>query len=175
MDKRNTRFITAGMLLGTGMILPFLTLQIKEIGDSLLPMHLPIMLCGIFCGWKYGLVCGLLLPFLRSVCFGMTPVYPNALWMALELAGYGSVVSVLYNCVFKKRFWCVYPSLLIAMIVGRIIWGISKAILLGFTDKAFTFTMFLVQGFVDAVPGIILQLILIPFIVKIREKAVRAM
>ena len=77
MNKRTKKFVLAGMLLTLGMVLPFLTLQIKEIGDSLLPMHLPVMLCGIFCGWKYGLICGLLLPFLRSICFGMPPVYPK--------------------------------------------------------------------------------------------------
>ncbi len=171
MNKRIRKFVLAGMLLALGMVLPFLTLQIKEIGDSLLPMHLPIMLCGIFCGWKFGLTCGILLPFLRSICFGMPPAYPNAVWMALELAGYGCAVSVLYTGVFKNRFWCIYPSLVISMIFGRIIWGMSKAILLGLAGKAFTFGMFITQGFTDAIPGIILQLILIPFIVKIEEKS----
>lgn len=170
MNKRTKKFVLAGMLLTLGMVLPFLTLQIKEIGDSLLPMHLPVMLCGTFCGWKYGLICGLLLPFLRSICFGMPPVYPNAVWMALELSSYGCAVAVLYNGVFKNRFWCIYPSLISAMMFGRIIWGLSKLVLLGLGGQAFTFGMFLTQGFIDAVPGIILQLILIPFLVKIEEK-----
>lgn len=174
MDKHAKKFVTAGILLALGLVLPFLTLQIKEIGDSLLPMHLPVMLCGIFCGWKYGLVCGLLLPFMRSMLFGMPPMYPNAVWMALELAGYGCTVSILYTGIFKNRFWCIYPSLVIAMVLGRIIWGLSKLALLGLSGQAFTFGMFLTQGFVDAVPGIILQLILIPFLVKMQEKAVGA-
>lgn len=174
MHKRINQVITAGVLLSLGMVLPFLTLQIKEIGDSLLPMHLPIMLCGIFCGWKYGLICGMLLPFLRSVCFGMPPIYPNAVWMALELAGYGCAIGILYNKVFRKRFWCVYPSLMISMIFGRIIWGISKTVLLGISGNVFTFSIFFMQGFADAIPGILLQLVLIPCIVKIKEKAVGA-
>lgn len=174
MTAQNKRIVLAGMLLGLGMVLPFLTMQIKEIGDSLLPMHLPIMLCGIFCDWQYGLLCGLLLPFLRAVCFGMPPAYPNAVWMALELAGYGFTVAILYNNVFRRRFRCIYPSLAISMITGRIIWGIAKSILLGVAGKTFTIEMFLTQGFLDAIPGIILQLILIPFILKIKEKAVGA-
>ena len=169
MKIQSRRFILAGMLLALGMVLPFLTLQIKEIGDSLLPMHLPVMLCGLFCGWKYGLLCGLLLPFLRAVCFGMPPVYPNAVWMALELAGYGFTVAILYNNVFKRRFWCIYPSLAFSMIAGRVIWGIAKAILLGASGKTFTIGMFLAQGFADAIPGIILQLVLIPFFVKMKS------
>ena len=171
MNKRAQKLVLAGLLLALGTVLPFITLQIKEIGDSLLPMHLPIMLCGIFCGWKYGLICGLLLPFLRSICFGMPPVYPNAVWMALELAAYGFSVAVLYENIFKKRFLCVYPSLIISMIFGRIIWGLSKAVLLGLAGKVFTIGMFFAQGFADAVPGIVLQLILIPFIVKFKKKS----
>ena len=171
MNKRTQTLVFAGLLLALGMVLPFLTLQIKEIGDSLLPMHLPIMLCGIFCGWKYGLICGLLLPFLRSVCFGMPPAYPNAVWMALELAAYGSSVAVLYENIFKKRLLCIYPSLIISMIFGRMIWGLSKAVLLGLSGKVFTIGMFFAQGFADAVPGIILQLILIPLIVKLKKKS----
>ncbi len=171
MNKRTQTLVLAGLLLALGMVLPFLTLQIKEIGDSLLPMHLPIMLCGIFCGWKYGLICGLLLPFLRSVCFGMPPAYPNAVWMALELAAYGYSVAILFENIFKKRFFYIYPSLIISMIFGRIIWGLSKAVLLGLADKVFTIGMFFAQGFADAVPGIVLQLILIPLIVKFKKKS----
>jgi thiamine transporter ThiT len=174
MKKHTRNFLLANILLALGMVLPFLTLQIKEIGDSLLPMHIPVMLCGIFCGWKYGLACGLLLPFLRSICFGMPSLYPNTIWMALELASYGSAVSMLYSGIFKKRFWCIYPSLLLSMTFGRIIWGLSKTILLGLAGNPFTFGMFLSQGFVDAIPGIILQLIFIPLFVKVEEKALKA-
>ena len=161
--------VLAALFLAIGMVLPFLTMQIKEIGDSLLPMHIPVMLCGILCGYSYGAAIGFLLPFLRSVCFGMPPLYPNAVWMALELMTYGLVIGFLYEKLPKKLPF-LYVSLIASQLIGRIIWGISKMILLGVNGKAFTLTMFISGGFIDALPGIILQLLLIPTIIMIIKK-----
>lgn len=157
------------MLLTLGMVLPFLTGQIKEIGDSLLPMHLPIMLCGLICGAKYGFAAGAALPLLRSLTLGMPPIYPNAIWMSVELATYGLVVGLLYFSFFKKQIWWLYCSLVVSMICGRISWGITKAILLGAAGKAFTLEAFVVGGIIDALPGIVLQLLLVPVIIKLTE------
>jgi len=71
---KTRKLIFSAMFLALGMVLPFFVGQIKEIGDSLLPMHLVVMLCGLICGWKYGAVVGLILPPLRGLCFGMPPV-----------------------------------------------------------------------------------------------------
>ena len=157
----------AAMFLAIGLVLPFLTGQIKEIGDSLLPMHLPVFLCGLLCGWGYGGAVGLMLPFLRSVCFGMPPLYPNAVWMALELATYGLVIGLLFSR--KKEYSRVYllVCLVVSMLSGRVVWGVAKAVLLGVAGKSFGLEAFLVGGFADAVPGLILQLILIPLIMEV--------
>lgn len=162
--------VLAAMFLSIGIILPLLTSQIKEIGDTLLPMHIPVMLCGFICGWKYGFSIGMVLPLIRGAVFGMPPLYPNAIWMAIELAVYGFVIGFLYFRLNLKNVKGVYISLLSAMILGRIAWGISKAVLLGLGGKAFTISMFISGGFIDAVPGIILQLILIPSIIAILNK-----
>ena len=132
-------------------------------------MHLPIILCGLICGWEYGLSVGLITPLLRGVIFGMPPIYPNAIWMALELCAYGFIIGILYSK--KKRFSIgyLYFSLITAMIGGRIVWGIAKAILLGVGKKTFTINMFIMGGFIDAIPGIIIQLILIPSIMALYE------
>lgn len=170
--KTHITAIFAGLFLALGMVLPLLTAQIKEIGDSLLPMHLAVMLCGIVCGWKYGLTVGLILPFVRSLLFGMPPIYPNAVWMASELAVYGAVLGYLYNRFFQRKLPWLYCSLIISMISGRLVWGAVKAILLGAKSQPFTFQMFLAGGFIDAIPGIILQLILIPVCVKTIERII---
>lgn len=164
----------AAMFLAIGMVLPLITLQIKEIGDSLLPMHLAVMLCGIICSYKYGLAVGFILPIFRSFVFSMPPLYPNAVWMAAELATYGFVIGLLYEKLpIKNQILRIYTSLISSMIAGRIVWGIVKAVLLGVADKKFTFALFWAQGFLDAVPGIILQLILIPLIVSLIEKQIK--
>lgn len=162
--------ILSAMFLAIGFILPLFTSQIKEIGDSLLPMHIPVMLCGLICGAQYGLIVGFLLPILRSLVFSMPPLYPAALWMAFELCTYGFVIGFLYCRKQKQKIWYVYFSLIISMLCGRIVWGIAKTILLGLGGKSFTFAAFVTGGFVDAIPGIILQLILIPSIMAVLRK-----
>ena len=164
------KMILSAVFLAVGMVLPMLTMQVKEIGDSLLPMHIPVLLCGILCGWQYGGFVGLVLPVLRSVTFGMPPIYPNAVWMALELAAYGFAIGLVYAAFKKQSILSVYVSLVSAMLLGRAVWGVAKAVLLGVGGKPFTLTMFWVGGFVDAVPGIILQLILIPLLVTVLNK-----
>ncbi len=162
--------LLSALFLSLGIVLPFLTSQIKEIGDTLLPMHIPVMLCGALCGGWYGLAVGLLTPLLRGMLFTMPPLYPNACWMAAELATYGFVLGFLYNRLKAKSVGKLYLSLLAAMLSGRIVWGLAKAFLLGLSGKGFTAAAFITGGFIDAVPGIVLQLILIPLAVKIAEK-----
>lgn len=164
------KLILSALFLSIGIVLPILTGQIKEIGDTLLPMHLPVMLCGLLCGGFYGGAIGLMLPFLRSLMFSMPPMYPNAVWMALELATYGLVIGLLYNKFLKRNIINLYISLIAAMIAGRLIWGIAKSILLGVGGKSFTMEAFILGGFVDSLLGIVLQIILIPVIVTLIEK-----
>ena len=173
MKKPNlNRIILSAMFLTIGIILPFFTGQIKEAGDSLLPMHIPVMLCGVICGSKYGLAVGFLLPYVRSALFFMPPMYPNAVWMSLELATYGFVIGMLYYRKTNRPVGYLYFCIISAMIAGRIVWGIAKTILLGLDGSVFTFHAFIVGGFVDAIPGIILQLILIPSIIGVIKKQI---
>jgi hypothetical protein len=145
-------------------VLPFLTGQIKEIGNMLLPMHLPVFLCGLICSWKYGLILGFVMPLMRSAIFHMPMMYPNAVAMAFELATYGFVAGYLYG---KSKYKCtkaLYKSMLSAMIAGRIVWGVVEVILLGINGELFTLSAFISGAFAKAIPGIIIQLILIPAI-----------
>lgn len=158
--------VLSAMFLGIGLVLPLLTSQIKEIGDSLLPMHIPVMLCGVVCGARYGLLTGFLLPFLRAVIFGMPPIYPNAIWMSFELAAYGLVIGWMYIHIKGEYLKRIYISLVTAMLAGRVVWGITKALLLGIGGKPFGIVAFVTGGFLDALPGIVVQLILIPLIIN---------
>lgn len=157
----------SAVFLCLGFVLPMLTMQIKEIGDTLLPMHIPVMLCGLLCGWQYGAVVGFILPFLRSFAFAMPPIYPNAVWMAFELLTYGLVIGLIYRLLNKKGIGAVYFSLIVAMLSGRVVWGIAKSLLLGVGTNGFTFKAFLIGGFVDSFLGIVLQLIIIPLILAV--------
>ena len=163
MKKTNTRKLTiTAMLLALGLVLPFFTGQIPQIGSMLLPLHLPVFLCGLICGWKYGLFIGLVLPVIRSLLFGMPPMYPTAAAMAFELAVYGAVSGAIYH---YEGYFCIrslYRTLLVAMLSGRVVWGFAMISLLGAQGNAFTWTAFTAGAFFNAIPGIILQLVLIP-------------
>lgn len=163
--KRTVKSLTlAAMFLAIGMVLPFLTGQIPQIGNMLLPMHIPVILCGLICGWQYGAAVGFVLPLLRSAIFGTPLFFPTATAMAFELMTYGLVVGLLYGI---SRWQCVialYRCLIIAMIVGRAVWGIVQFIQVGVFGDGFTLQAFMAGAFLNAIPGIILQLILIPAI-----------
>ena len=152
----------AAMLMALGFVLPFFTGQIPQIGGMLCPMHLPVLLCGFLCGWKYGLAVGFVLPLLRSVTLGMPPMFPTAVAMAFELAAYGFLAGFLYA---RSRWQCVvalYRCLIAAMIGGRVVWAVVRVVLSGVSGQAFTWQMFLSGAFLTAIPGIVLQLVFIP-------------
>lgn len=153
----------SAMFLAIGLVLPFLTGQLHAFGNMLLPMHLPVLLCGLICGWQYGGLVGFILPLLRFSLFGR-PQMPLAIPMAFELAAYGLIVGFLYG---RSRWKCVlalYRSLLIAMVGGRIVWAVGRVILAGVSNIPFGWQVFFTAGFVEAIPGILLQLTLIPII-----------
>ena len=162
IKKHIQRLVLAAMFLALGIVLPFLTGQIPQVGSMLLPMHLPVLLCGLICGWQYGGAVGLVLPLLRYVMLGMPPIFPTGIAMTIELAAYGAIAGFLYN---RSKWQCVfalYRSLLIAMAGGRIIWGVVRVLLTGVAGEAFTWQMFMTGAFLNAIPGIVLQLVFIP-------------
>ncbi len=173
-DPKLKRLVYSALFLALGLVLPFLTGQIPQIGKMLSPMHIPVLLCGFVCGWPYGAVVGFLTPLLRSVLFGMPALYPMAVGMAFELAAYGIVSGWLYARFPKKAPAAVYLTLVVAMLVGRVVWGLVSVVLYGIAGNAFTFRMFLAGAFLNAVPGIILHLVLIPPIVIALEKSRRS-
>ena len=168
--KNTKKLVLSALFMALGIILPFFTGQIPQVGSMLLPMHIPVLLCGFICGWQYGLAVGAVTPLLRSVLFGMPPMMPTAAAMAFELAVYGAVTGILYNKLPKKN-GNIYVSLLGAMLAGRVVWGIVCIPLYGIGGNAFSFQMFLAGAFINAVPGILLQIVLIPAIMMALKKA----
>lgn len=170
MNNNVKKLVLAAFFMALGIILPFFTGQIPQIGNKLLPMHIPILLCGFICGWQYGLVVGFATPLLRSMMFGMPAIMPTAIAMAFELAAYGFMTGILYHKL-PKRNYSLYISLVGAMIVGRIVWGIVSVVLYGIQGNAFSVQIFLTSAFLNAVPGIVLQIVLIPAIMIALKKA----
>ena len=164
MKSSLKKWVLAALFLALTYVLPFLTGQIQSFGQMLLPMHIPVMLCGIICGWRLGLLVGLLAPFLRSLTLGMPPLYPGAIAMSAELLTYGAVIGLLYEALPKKT-WALYAELLLSMLAGRIVWALMRYLLTFLGNSKFSWQILLTSGFIEAWPGMVLQLILIPGII----------
>ena len=167
---RVRRLTYAALFLAIALVLPFITGQIPQIGAMLSPMHIPVLLCGFLCGWPWGLAVGLIAPPLRSLLFGMPAMIPGGVAMAFELAAYGAVAGWLYRRLPKKP-GSVYIALIIAMIAGRLVWGAARVILAGMTGSSFTWALFLAGAVTNAVPGIILHIVLVPILVIAMNRA----
>lgn len=170
MKRTNVKnLVLAALFLALALVLPFLTGQIPEIGSMLCPMHIPALLCGFFCGWPWGLAVGLIAPVLRSVLFSMPPMFPTAICMAFELATYGAVSGLLYSRLPQKKA-SIYISLLTAMVAGRLVWGVARLLCAGLDVSAFGLSAFWAGAITSAIPGIIIQILLIPVLVMLLKK-----
>ncbi len=166
---KNTRSLTlSGLFLALGILLPFLTANLPQMGSAFLPMHIPVLLCGFICGWPWGLMVGFVTPLLRMVLVGMPPV-TTAIPMAFELAAYGALTGLLYRAL-PKTVPCLYVSLLGAMLGGRIVWGVVRWVMMA-TGVEFGFQAFLTGAFAFALPGIIIQIVLVPLIILALRRA----
>ena len=169
-NKAHIRHLTyAAICLALWLVLPFLTGQIPQIGSALCPMHLPVLLAGFVCGPWWAAAVGLVAPLLRHLIFGMPPIL-TAIAMAFELLTYGIVSGLLYRLLPKKTGY-IYLSLIGAMIVGRVVWGVVQVIILGLSGSPFTWAAFWAGAIANAIPGIIVQLVLIPLLVMALKKA----
>lgn len=164
------KLILSALFLALCMVLPFITGQVPQFGNMLSPMHIPVLLCGFVCGPLYAVVVGAIAPVLRFFLFGMPPLFPTGTAMAFELACYGAVSGILHR-TFPRKYGFIYVSLVVSMLAGRLVWGAVQMVLLLATGGAFTFNMFLVGAFVNAWPGIILHILIIPPIVIALKRA----
>lgn len=167
---RLRRLVASAICLALALVLPFLTGQLQQIGNMLCPMNIPVLLCGMLCGWPWGMAVGFIAPLLRFLLFGMPPLYPIGLGMAFELATYGFSAGLCYKLLPKKPGY-TYAALLCGMIDGRIVWGIARYIMAGLSGSEFPFSAFLAGAVTNAIPGILLQILLIPPLVLALKKA----
>ena len=168
------RLTSSAVCLALCMLLPFITGQNPMLGSTLGLMHIPVLLCGFISGSVHAAVVGLVAPLMRSAIFGSPPLMPMAVSMSYELAAYGLIAGALYAALPKKTI-SIYVSLIAAMLMGRVVFGAAMAVVTGATSSLGVFlagaSAFTASAFVDAIPGIILHIILIPIIVIALKKA----
>ena len=150
------------------LVLPMAFHAIPNAGQVILPMHIPVLLCGLVCGWPYGGVCGLIGPLLSSLITGMPPaaMLPS---MMVECCVYGFTSGLLMKYVRTgKTVADLYISLVSAMIAGRIVAGFAKAWI--FTPGVSPFA-WVTTSLVTGIPGIVIQLVLMPLVVTALTRA----
>ena len=168
--NRLSDLVLSAMLLALALVLPLLTGQVQQLGNALCLIHIPVLLCGYFCGPWYGTAVGFIAPLLRFALFGKPELVPRGIAMSFELAVYGLVAGLLYRMLPKKKS-SIYVSLLGAMLAGRIVWGAVRTLFYGLGKSEFGWAAFIAGGFTNAIPGIILQIVLIPVLVMTLKRA----
>lgn len=161
------RMATTAICTAMCVVLPLAFHAIPNAGTILLPMHIPVLLCGLMCGWPYGLVCGLLGPFLSSFT-GMPPmaVLPG---MMVECGVYGMVSGVMMKYVRTgKPTADLYISMGTAMVLGRVVAGFAKALIFTPGTPAFAWVT---TSLVTGIPGIIIQLVVMPLLITALTRA----
>ncbi|HOP11586.1 MAG TPA: ECF transporter S component [Oscillospiraceae bacterium] len=169
MNKHLRKLVYSAMFLALAFVLPFLTANNPQLGNMLSLMHLPVLLCGFVCGWPWGLLVGFIAPLLRSFTLGAPPLMPTAVAMAFELATYGLISGLLYK-LLPKKLGFYYVDLITAMIVGRLIWGTARYVIGGIQNTEFGLAAFWAGAVANAIPGIAVQIVLIPPLIMVFQK-----
>ncbi len=162
----------AAMFLALGWLMPFITAEIPQFGQMLLPMHLPVFLCGFILGPVYGAFIGFITPITRSLIFSMPPIVPTGLSMAFELMVYGAVSGLLFIFLVKKikkvdSLLAIYIALISAMILGRGVGGIFSYLLTIGNGGVYDASIYWASFFANGWPGMILQIVLVPAIIRL--------
>ena len=141
MNSITKKLVSCALCIALGVLLPMAFHVIPNAGSIFLPMHIPVLICGLFCGWPYGLACGIITPFTQYISM-------------------------------KNEMTKLYMSLIIAMLAGRIMNGFVNTCIL--STQGYTLSVFMMASFITCLPGIILQLIVIPVLVRILNKRIPA-
>ena len=150
------------------VVLPIAFHSIPDAGSVFLPMHIPVLICGMICGWPYGFICGLMGPLLSSALTGMPPIAILPAMM-LECGTYGMVSGIMLKLVHtKSTYGDLYIALVVAMLAGRVVSGIAKALIF---MPGMAFSAWIAASFVTALPGILIQLVFLPSVVLTLMKA----
>ncbi len=163
MKLTTHKTLQAAMFIALAVILPLAFHMVRVGGPVILPMHIPVILAGFISGPLVGALVGIISPIISFLLTGMPPLapVPILITMIFELAAYGAVTGLLYSSTQK-----IYPSLIGGMIAGRITLGLTVWALMqvfGFTQLPGA-ALFVQGAIVTGLPGIVLQLILIPLV-----------
>lgn len=156
--------VLASLMVALGIVLPFLTVSNPQLGSVFLLMHIPALITGLVLGPRYGLMVGFITPLFRSILVSMPPLYPQAIVMAFEIGTYGFVIGLVHKVFKNKHDLFVLVSLVLALLGGRFIWGLAAGVLYPTAGLNFNLDTFVKAAFITGLPGIGIQVVLIPLL-----------
>jgi hypothetical protein len=157
---KTKELVLSGLLLAIGIFLPMIFHSMGIMGQVFLPMHIPVLIGGFLLSPYLAFIVGVLTPILSASFTGMPVIFPMGIIMAFELATYGIVASL------AIRRFKVIPSLIISLIAGRIVAGLTVFFLVQFIGLKMDPIIFVKGAIITGLPGIVIQLILIPMLIS---------
>ncbi|SCG81630.1 hypothetical protein DW1_0009 [Proteiniborus sp. DW1] len=163
MNKRFTTrdLVVTGLLLALGLVTPMMFHFFGGTGPVFLPMHIPVLIGGFVLPPFLALLLGMVTPLVSSLLTGMPVIFPMGVIMFFELGIYGLVASL----ASRKLRLAPILSLIIAMIAGRVAAGIVVFVLSSGFGIQMNSIAFVKGAIVTGLPGIVIQMILIPSLV----------
>jgi len=161
--KYTPRDLALGGLFGAlAVVLPLLFHGLG-IGPVFLPMYLPIVVLGGCASPRITALVGFIVPVLSGLFTGMPPLAPPiAFLMSPEAATLGWTVAV----GIQKLRWPPVIAILAASLLSRLVLGFALIMigpLFGFRPAPIPYV---VGAFVTGLPGLGLQLVMAPLILK---------
>lgn len=165
--RTNTRSLTlSALFIALGILTPQVFHLFGGTGPVFLPMHIPVLLAGFIIGGKYAAITGLATVMLSSLLTGM-PQPPVLYFMLVEVTVYGFAAGLFY----RKMKYSVFVSLILAMLTGRAALAATVFTLQPLLGLKLSPAVYMTGAVMNGIPGIAIQLILIPFLVLSLEKA----
>lgn len=165
---KTKNLVMSALFVALGILIPMI-FHSMGLGKAFLPMHIPVLLAGFILGKKEGFIVGLITPIISSLITSMPPMFPMVPIMTVELAVYGLFAGYFY----KDKNHNIFVSLLLTMLIGRVFAGAVVAVLSTFFGFKGKMLPWIIASVTESVPGIILQLILIPTITFASEKVLK--
>jgi thiamine transporter ThiT len=169
MNKEIKKIIIASSCIAVAIVFAAVVHLVggQPLGKIISPMHIPVFICGLILGWKYGLLVGILTPLVSYMFRGIPPILPTGLGMCLELGTYGFISGLISEKVrfSNKSLLNIYLALIIGMLLGKIVYGLYCTIYFPLNSIPWSFKLFITSLFVEPFIGIIIQLYSIPFVV----------
>lgn len=147
----------SGLFGALGIVVP-IVFHAVGLGPTFLPMHLPVLMCGLLVAEPAALTVGVLVPLMSSALTGMPAPVPTAPLMSLELAALAVTAGIL-----RRRLRLPVVAAVAAAIIAARLVGVGERVVMApwiGVDQAPV--AYVIWSFAIGWPGIVIQLIAVP-------------